>query len=671
LLGNDYVANALGVTAGGAITQCNSTTISANDLTLTSTGAGSITQAGPAAKILINNDTYLSTLGDITLTNAGNDFCHDTSKNGTVNVNDGATLPSQFAHSASLKDATDIGIGNMNIANGLTLNANGYVAQKQTKKLNLIENTSTITAGKYITVYTANAGTSSSPATLKLFAGTINPDDVNLVAADIYGQLIVNAAHDINVIDVITGHTHDIFSFTANNDINIGTSTQLTPTSVITGGAAFTAAAGRSFNMIGNSAVNPTLIDTAGANINITANNVSGHAGIANIAMSGNTLINAGSGNVVMELLNTANANAGTITLRDITGSAITAWNQSLAPGTDVILNGALNATGTTANPLIVSSDGGNFTNTYGAGALVVDPTQRWLVYTGSPAETTLGGLVPVNTYYSTTIYTVPPTNVVPGNSVLYRTPNPGGGGGGGGGGGTDPAGPIVAGTVGGAAAAGATAGTISGLGLLPGLIIGLASPIQFDECMIDVIDQSKTSYPLLVRNMQYVFQTCDICKLDPCKIGSTKFIPDACINNGSYELVKVQIPAKFAKAPKGVTVKITQKSCPFGISKNTPDMNFNVFNTLCDKEINSMYTTRRFLKPNYLSKRIACIKNSKIDANNGIVQKTVLVKPCETGNNLSIAVNYLEGGQFPKKNCNCKLNKQTYALVVQFCENK
>jgi len=175
----------------------------------------------------------------------------------------------------------------------------------------------------------------------------------------------------------------------------------------------------------------------------------------------------------------------------------------------------------------------------------------------------------------------------------------------------------------------------------------------------------------LLVRNMQYVFQTCDISKLDPCKIGSTKFIPDTGINNGSYELVKVQIPAKFANAPKGITVKITQKSCPFGINKNNPDMNFNVFNTLSDKQINAMYATRRFLKPNYLSKRLACTRNSKIEASNGIIQKTILVKPNETKTDLSIAVNYLKNGQFPRKNSNLKFDKQTYSLVVQFCENK
>lgn len=430
---NDFGGAVSIATANDAsITDQNSLMMGESDVknNLTLTAIGNITQN---AKIKVGNNTYLNTPADITLTHAGNDFCNDTSKSGAVYINNDATLPSDYAHSANLNDANNIGLGDMNIANGLTLNANGYVAQNQTKKLNIIGSNNTITAGTYITVYTAKVGAPSSIATLKLDAGTINPDDVNLVAADIYGKLIVNAAHDINVIEVITGHTNDVFSFTAGNDINIGTTTQPTPTSVITGGAAFTATAGRSFNMIGNSIINPTLIDTAGGNITITANNVAGHSGLANIAMSGNTLINAGSGNVVVKLLNTTNANAGTMTLRDITGSAITAWNQSLAIGTDVILNGILNATGITANPLIVSSDGGNFINNKGSGALVTDPTQRWLVYSGSPAETTLGGLSPTNTYYSSTIYTIPPATVAAGNSVLYRVGEPYSGGGGGG----------------------------------------------------------------------------------------------------------------------------------------------------------------------------------------------------------------------------------------------
>lgn len=154
------------------------------------------------------------------------------------------------------------------------------------------------------------------------------------------------------------------------------------------------------------------------------------------------------------------------------------------------------------------------------------------------------------------------------------------------------------------------------------------------------------------------------------CKIGVARFIPDDTIQNGAYELIGVKIPPQFANSPKGITIRITQKSCPFGISKNISDMNFNVFNTLSCKQINSLYQTRRFLKTNYLSKRIASTQNCKIEANNGIVQKTICIGPNENRNNLLIAVNYLRDGRFPKKNC-AKFDKQTYSLVVQFCENK
>jgi hypothetical protein len=159
-------------------------------------------------------------------------------------------------------------------------------------------------------------------------------------------------------------------------------------------------------------------------------------------------------------------------------GTAITAWNKSLSAGTNVVINpqSTLNATGTTANPLILSSDGGNFINNSGATALTTAQGQRWLIYTGSPAATTLGGLVPVNTLFSSTIYTVPPTSVAAGNSVLYRTPitpvtpvTP-----------TGPGGIIAGGVTGGAAAGGALAASLSPLllaGLTPNSIIA-ASPM-------------------------------------------------------------------------------------------------------------------------------------------------------------------------------------------------
>ena len=405
---------------------------------------------------------------------------------------------------------------------------------------------------------------------------------------------------------------------------------------------------------------------TNNGNLTVYANNRTTAGATANISMDPGATIISG-GNVDIRLLD--NPDAGTISVNSIDGNKISVWNQSLLAGTDVLINSGATLSSHSlidTNPLIVSSDGGNFLNNAGVGSLSV-ASDRWLVYTGSPADTTLGGLIPVNTFYSSTIYNHPPGTVIAGDSVLYRTPGstptPSGGGGGNGG--------VIAGaTVGGIAATGAA---VSSAGfLLPGLLLGLASPIQFDECMLDVIDQNSQAYPLLVRNMQYVYQTCDISKLDPCKIGSTKFIPDLDINNGSYQVVKVQIPPQFANAPKGVTVKITQKSYPFGISKNIPDMNFNIFNTLNDKQINSMYQTRRFLKSNYLSKRITPLQaNSNIEAANGIIQKTVFVSPNEIGNNLSIAVNYLKNGQFPRKNSTLKFDKQSYSLVVQFIENK
>lgn len=532
---------------------------------------------------------------------------------------------------------------NIIIESGGTANLSGTSSFNATNDINI--------SGAFNTVGSSSNVTVKADNDVKI-SGTVTSDGATILKAG--NNIELNSASSL----VGTAPACS-YSLTANNDVKFNGS-------VATGGGALTVNAGKSV------AINSD-ITTANGDVTINANTLAHPLSIATIDMLTGKTIDAGSGNVTIVL--NSKPNDGDITLSSIKGKIITVLNQGLTAGSDLILNlGAkLTASGTN-NPIVLCSDSGDFINGSGLGTGTLVTTggsgARWLVYTGSPAGTTLGGLAPDSTFYSS-FYTDPAPGTVPvsaGNSVLYRTPNPGGGGGGGGGG---AAGGIVGGAVGGAAAAGVAAGTVSGLGLLPGLLLGLASPIQFDETMLDIICASTNDYPLLTRNMQYVYQIDDICRLDPNKIGSTKFIPDSSINNGSYELVKVKIPAKFANAPKGLTVRITQKSQPFGISKNIPDMNFNVFNRLSDKGIGKIYETRRFLKPNYLSQRVATIANRQVYANNGIVQKTILIKPNETQADLSIAVNYLRNGQFPKKNSPARLEKQAYSFVIQFFENQ
>ncbi len=374
----------------------------------------------------------------------------------------------------------------------------------------------------------------------------------------------------------------------------------------------------------------------------------------SSITTDGNVTItmNTGEGKTFLE--------SGDITLESISAKNIFVYNNGTTIGSDIILNDILTTIATTANPLILSSDKGNIINNHGEGALVVDSDQRWLIYTGSPNQTNLNGLTCVNTYYSANISTVPPSSVCFGDSVLYRSSAPSSHGG------SSVGGIIAGGTVGGVAAGGAAAGA-AGLGFLPGLLLGLASPIQFDETMIDIIDKNVQSYPLLVRDIQYVYQTDDISKLTPDDIGMARFIPDQDITNGSYEMLKFKVPNELMNSPKGVRVVITQKSLPFAIHKNIPDMNFNVFNSIPDNQLSSIYRTRRFLKPKYMSDKTITTATNIMSPNDGIVQKTIYISPSQTKNGLSVVVNNLKNGHFPRKSNLDELTKQAYALVVQF----
>ena len=617
---------------GGAVSATSTgytTIVDANNLVmgtvstgenLSLTAGGSITQTGA---ITVNNDATTSltaTLGNIILGNTGNDF------SGAVSAtSEGAT---------TINDTNALVMGTVYTGGNLSLAAGGSITQ--TGAITVNNDATTSLSGNNITLNNTNNDFSGAVSVNS--SGNTQLSDSNNLAlntSNISGTLIALAGQDINI--------------TGNLQIDEGAEID----------------ASGSININSN-------ITTTNGNVTMKANNNATSKNPVNITMAKGTTISAVNGDINIQLIGTEASNAETITLSNLTGETVFVRNQSLNSGSNLIIN--LNSTITetlaaSENALTLVADGGNFINNSGAGALETVEGNRWLVYSGSPSGTTLGGLVPVNTYYSSTYDTTPPESVAPGDSVLYKATSPPGGGGGGGG--SSSGGAIAGGTIGGVAAAGAAAGYY-GLGLLPGLLLGLASPIQFDESMIDVICKSQKEYPLLTRNIQYVYNTDDICELDPNKIGHNKFIPDLSINNGSYQLIKIQIPPQFANAQKGVTVRITQKSYPFGISKNIPDMNFNVFNTLSDKQIENMYQTRRFLKPNYLAKRITNLQtNSKIEANNGIIQKTIFVNTDETKNNLSIAINYLKNGQFPRKNSNLKLDKQTYSLVVQFIENK
>ena len=141
--------------------------------------------------------------------------------------------------------------------------------------------------------------------------------------------------------------------------------------------------------------------------------------GAASITMAAGTSINAGAGNVTFRLGNgtgKTNNTSGTISLNNVTAGTIFA--NSLASTASILTTGVLTATGA-GTPLTLAS-GKDFTNSYGAGALVT-PSGRWLIYSDHPALNTMGGLVPDFTLnscvYAGACGTIPGT----GNGALYE----------------------------------------------------------------------------------------------------------------------------------------------------------------------------------------------------------------------------------------------------------
>lgn len=491
------------------------------NLSMSATG-GNISQTTSGNGIQVDGTTSLTTTGTniINLNNEKNDFI------GAVSAHSGGAT--------TIYDANDLDMGTSVIGGALTLKTGFTTGGIITQTGGTLD----VTGKTYLT-----AGKSSAPATITLDNGGNNfrdevyiyvgdtsriadTDALAMGSVDIIGDLYLTANGKISQSDftsILVDKTTTLAAGTGNdieldhstndfglnviisnaNNVSLGDSNDLNFGASGTIAGTLTAASGQDINVNGavtaaNSinfiagkgiGINADLTSTSG-NIIMTGNNGTHAGNAANINMKSGTTISALGGNIDIELIGKFQADPGTITLSNIIGKTIFARNQSLTTGTDLVVRSGSTITETSttaANPLILISDGGNFINSAGAGALVTSGDRRWLVYTGSPADTTLGGLLPVNTYYSSTFDTVPPTSptIAAGNSVLYRTPIGGDGGGGGGGGGAG--GIIAGGVVGGAAGGGALAASLSPLllaGLAPNTVLA-AAPLYLLESPI------------------------------------------------------------------------------------------------------------------------------------------------------------------------------------------
>ncbi|MDD3593167.1 MAG: hypothetical protein PHX18_00895 [Candidatus Gastranaerophilales bacterium] len=322
-------------------------------------------------------------------------------------------------------------------------NADVYIKDFLTINLAEILGDLTLSSDGAITSVYDNFGMSVAGTTTFNAGSVSDPKNINFTTNDVElkGPVIVNCANNVNIInkvDTLLGNmnVYGNLNITVDGDI-----TQVAGEKIVAEGTSeFISRTSK--NIILNNSDNDFIgaVKATGNNItiyDINSLNVDSIASSSNVELVANNNNSPGipaeliannvdaAGDVLIKLLN--RSNAGNMTLNDITGNTIQALNESLIPDTDVILNGPITSTSqTTSNPLIISSAGGNVINNYGPSALDVESGQRWLIYTGSPEDTTLGGLTPEKTYFDSTIVSKLPTDVTPyKNSVLYRTPEP------------------------------------------------------------------------------------------------------------------------------------------------------------------------------------------------------------------------------------------------------
>lgn len=412
-------------------TQFGASTISGN-LTLTS---GAISQSGA---ISVGGTTSLTAgvSNNITLDNASNNFT------GAVSIISG--------NNVSLRDANAIQMGASNISNNLTIVSNGTMTQSGALSVSGATN---LTAGNANDITFTNTS-NDFVGDVSIFSGhnasITDANDLQMGTVDITGTLTLisgggmtqSGAMSVGGTTSLTaGSSNNITLNNSGNDFTgavsvvSGKDVSLRDKNALEMGAStvsgnLTLVSNGAMTQSGALSVSGTTSLTAGAANNITLDNSSNDftgtvsvSSTSNLTLNDTNAITLGSSTLNGDLSLTA---GGTTHLNSITAANILVLSSG-----DVIINpgAVLTATGTT-NPLTLSSSGGNIINNSNAGALVAN-NGRWLLYSGSPAETVLNGLTPVGSIFNATYTTVPPTSVPAGNYVLYRvgpppTPSPG-----------------------------------------------------------------------------------------------------------------------------------------------------------------------------------------------------------------------------------------------------
>jgi len=145
--------------------------------------------------------------------------------------------------------------------------------------------------------------------------------------------------------------------------------------------------------------------------------------GNAVITMAAGTSIDTGTGNLNIELRDGAgltNQESGDITLCSISAGTMSAINYGRTAGSGITLAGALTASASNGNSIILA--GQDFNNNTGS-TLSTAGSARWLIYSDNPGATSKGGLTSAFRHYSSDYSSYTPTVVSEsGNGFIYAS---------------------------------------------------------------------------------------------------------------------------------------------------------------------------------------------------------------------------------------------------------
>lgn len=232
--------------------------------------------------------------------------------------------------------------------------------------------------------------------------------------------------------------------------------------------------------------------------------------------------------------------------------------------------------------------------------------------------------------------------------------------------GGGNPAAAIAIGTSGGVLAAAGTA-ALSPF-FLPGLLIGAAANMDcplLPICLFDgkVIEQLKT----YSQRFYYILKAISQNNMHEGMVSKYVLITDTSINAGSYNIVLLKLPKELLGTNTFLSIKITQISNPFNVSRNKAEIDSKLYINKTASDIFKLHKHKKPIKADRKNTEVPFV-TSKIDGDNGILEKYSTIDFTKITNDVAILdTSYSYKGNKSHLPRGSKGPLQRYAVLIEF----